>query len=185
MVIHQEAKGRIWHRLYQTRRTDPLGFARTKSRFSDPTGHAFGLVYLGSSLKVCFAEAVLRDRGDDEFYRFPITWRELEALTCAKIEVAEALRLIDLTGDGPLTMRIPSDVVGARDQTLAQLWSEAFHRHPDAIDGVIYPSRLNEERNIAIYERSLGKLAVKGTSRLVALREELAAIIDKFEIGII
>ncbi|MFN5714722.1 MAG: RES domain-containing protein, partial [Bradyrhizobium sp.] len=58
----------MWRRLYQTRFRDPLGYGFGPSRFSDPeTGlvppERFGVVYLGSSVKVCFVEAILRDRG--------------------------------------------------------------------------------------------------------------------------
>ena len=51
---------------------------------------------------------------------------ELEAYTCAEIAIAAPLTLVDLTGDGLLKMGVPTDVVGARDQTLAQIWSRRF-----------------------------------------------------------
>ncbi len=82
-------------------------------------------------------------------------------------------------------MGVPSDVVGARDQTTAQLWSAAFHAHPEAVDGVYYPSRLNEERNIALYDRALTKLKAGETPRLIECRDPLAAIIGKFDLAII
>ena len=184
LVIHREPKGAIWQRLYQTRHPEPLGFARVRSRFSDPTGMTFGVVYLGSSLKVAFGEVILRDRGDGRQGAMVVPLAEIEAYTCARIEIAVELRLVDLTRDGPLKMGVPSDVVGARDQTLAQHWSAAFHDHPDGIDGVYYPSRLNEERNIALYERALTKLTVVSTPRLIELRNGLADIINDFALAI-
>ena len=55
---------RIWLASYP----DPLGFAKGRSRFSDPRrrvdANRFGVLYLGSSLKVCFLEAILRDDRD-------------------------------------------------------------------------------------------------------------------------
>jgi hypothetical protein len=81
-------------------------------------------------------------------------------------------------------MGVPSDVVGSSDQTPAQRWSAAFHAHPDRPDGVFYPSRLNEERCIAIYDRSLGKLEAVATPRLVECDVELAAILDDLEIAL-
>ena len=52
--INRIPPGEIWRRMYETRFTDPLGWAPALSRFSDPTGHAFGVVYLGATAKVAF-----------------------------------------------------------------------------------------------------------------------------------
>ena len=59
------APGAVFGRVYRQAFPDPLGFGKTRSRFSDPRRRAeanrFGVLYLGSSLTVCFVEAVLRD----------------------------------------------------------------------------------------------------------------------------
>jgi hypothetical protein len=177
--------GGVWRRLYETRFPNPLGWGQGLSRFSDPTGKAFGVVYLGASAKVAFVETLLRDRTDGRSADCVIEMAEVEARTLASIRLVAPLRLIDLTGDGPLRMGAPSDVVGARDQSLAQVWSQAFHGHPDQPDGILYPSRLNEERCIALYDRAIGKLEVVATPRLVDCRVELAAILNDLEIAIV
>ena len=64
-------------------------------------------------------------------------------------------------------MGIPSDVVGAAPQGLAWAWSVAIHDHPLKPDGIIYPSRLNEETNLATYDRAIGKLRADRTSTLI------------------
>lgn len=185
LVLRPIKAGTVFVRLYLTRHPDPLGFGYGKSRFSDPTGKAFGVVYAGSTLKVAFNEVVLRDRGDGRTGSVPIPLAELEALTCAEIEVIDELQLVDITGDGPLRMGVPSDVVGARDQSLAQVWSSAFHGHSSEPDGVYYPSRLNEERNIALYDRSLVKMRAKRVCPLLSKRRELARLIIEFDLAII
>jgi hypothetical protein len=185
LVLRTEAVGGVWRRLYPSHHSNPLGFGLALSRFSDPTGRAFGVVYLGSSIKVAFNEVILRDRADGRAGSVPIPLAEIEAYTCAEIEVATELHLIDLTGDGGLKMGVPSDVIGARDQTTAQLWSAAFHAHPQGVDGVYYPSRLNEERNIALYERALPKLKARATPRLIECRDPLAEIINDFELSVV
>jgi hypothetical protein len=184
LAIRREPAGATWRRLYETRHSDPLGFGLVRSRFSDLIGRAFGVVYLGSSIRVAFHEAILRDRGDARTGPVLVAMAELEAFTCAEIEIATPLKLVDLTGDGPFKMGVPSDVAGARDQRLAQIWSVAFHAHPDGVDGVYYPSRLNEERNIAVYDRALPKLRARSTPRLIELRDPLAAIINDFELEV-
>ena len=68
LVTSQIASGDVWWRLYRRSHTDPLGFSYGPSRFSDPRTDLippkrYGVVYFGSTVKVCFAEAILRDRG--------------------------------------------------------------------------------------------------------------------------
>jgi hypothetical protein len=177
--------GATWRRMYETRFPDPLGFGPGLSRFSDPTGRAFGLIYLGSTAKVAFVETILRDRADGRGAACVVAYDEIEKRSLASIGPAEPLVLVNLTGDGPLRMGVPSDVVGARNQSLAQRWSVAFHDHPSAPDGVLYPSRLNEERCIALYARAIGKVKPSATPRLLDCRSELAAILDDLEIALV
>jgi hypothetical protein len=185
LTVARLPAGSRWRRMYRHHHPDPLGYALIPSRFSDPTNQAFGVVYLGASVKVCFAEAILRDRGDGRVAALPLPFSELKVWVCAEIELTDELRLIDLTGGGALRMGVPSDVAGARDQATARLWSAAFHVHPDQVDGILYPSRLNEERNVALYSRALSKVRAVATPRLLELRDELAAVIDLFDLAIV
>jgi hypothetical protein len=127
---------------------------------------------------------VLRDRAVGTMEPFLLTMAELNSYVCADIELSEPLNLVDLTGDGRLRLRTPRDVTGAMDQTAARVWSEAYFRHPGGADGVVYPSRLNGERNIALYDRALGKVVARVARRLIDRRDELAAIISDFNLAI-
>lgn len=166
---------------------DPLGFGKSPSRFSDPrrraTGNRFGVLYLGSSLKVCFIEAVLRDQGDGRIDFLLLDERDLAVRSYATIEVTAALSLVDLRGDGPLRMGIPSDVTRGSKQSLARRWSVAIHDHPTRPDGIIYPSRLNGETNLAIYGRAIPKLRALTHGPL--LKETgLAAVLRELKVGL-
>jgi hypothetical protein len=165
------AIGERFGRIYLDQYPDPLGYGKTRSRFSDPRKRGddkrFGVLYLGSSLKVCFVEAVLRDRRNGAVGDYPIEEIELAQRRYAEIEVVAPLNLVDLRGDGPIRMGVPSDVSGASGQTLARAWSGAFHDHPQIPDGILYPSRLNEEINLAIYDRAIKKLSSVRTSQLL------------------
>lgn len=130
-------------------------------------------------------EAILRDQGEGLVHPVPIPYVELEAFVRAEIEIGQELRLLDLCGDGGLRMSVPSDVVGAKNQTLARLWSKAFHEHPERVDGILYPSRLNEQRNIAVYARALPKFAPRVTPALIDCRDDLAAIIRDLDLAVI
>lgn len=149
-------------RIYRKTFPDPLGFGKNPSRFSDPrrrvANNRFGVLYLGSSLKVCFLETVLRDDRNGVVGHVEIAESELDDRRYADIQVRERLQLLDLTGDGPVRMGIPSDVARGRGQALARKWSVAFQGHPQKLDGIFYPSRLNGETNLAIYDRAVGKL---------------------------
>jgi hypothetical protein len=190
LVISQIASGDLWWRLYAGSHTDPLGFGYGPSRFSDPRTNLlppkrYGIVYFGSSVKVCFAEAILRDRGVGRLQAFPIEEAEFEDWTCAQIRVERQLDLVDLRGDGPLRMGVPTDVPRARSQKLARLWSRAFWSHPVRPDGIIYESRLNGETNIAIFGRALTKMRPLATYTLADRRSDLAAIISDFDIAVV
>lgn len=81
-------------------------------------------------------------------------------------------------------MGVPSEVVGAWDQTVAREWSAAFFAHRDVVDGVYYPSRFNEERNIALYSRAIPKLAVRRSTLLLDMVDALDIVLDELEIAI-
>jgi len=163
--------GQRFGRIYHERYPDPLGFGKTKSRFSDPRRRSedrrFGILYLGSTLKVCFVEAVLRDRRNGAVGDYPIEEAELAQRRYVEIVVISSLRLVDLRGDGPIRMGIPTDVVGSTRQALARAWSVAFYDHPAVPDGIIYSSRLNEDTNLAVYDRAIAKLNVERSFALI------------------
>lgn len=90
-----------------------------------------------------------------------------------------------MTGTGPLRLRVPTDVTGASDQSLARIWSQAFYQHPDSADDVLYPSRLIGESNIAVFDRAVAKPKVKAAPMLLDRRDEFAAIINDFDLAIL
>ncbi len=190
LALAHIATGTMWRRIYQSRFPDPLGHGFGPSRFSDPeTGlvppDRFGVIYLGSSLKVCFVETILRDRGNGRLDAFPIEWQELETWTCAEVRGKMTLQLIDLRGDGLVRMGIPTDVARSSSQDLGRAWSRAFWSHDAQPDGIISDSRLNGETNLAVFDRAVTKLSVTATPRLVECRSELAAIINDLDLAIV
>jgi hypothetical protein len=79
-------------------------------------------------LKVCFLEAILRDDRDNVVGTFPIAGKVLADRAVAAIAPTRDLKLLDLRGDGPARMGIPSDVIRGAKQSLARAWSVAFHQ---------------------------------------------------------
>jgi hypothetical protein len=87
------------YRLYSSSHPDPLGFGFSPSRFSDPRlklpeKDRFGIIYFGSSLKVCFLERVLRDLRNGQLGDVPIPYAELEQLMCAEVTTVRPWSLV-------------------------------------------------------------------------------------------
>jgi RES domain len=179
--------GQTFGRIHLTRHRDPLGYSKVPSRFSDPRRRVlrnrFGVLYLGSTLKVSFLEAVLRDRRNGVVGNYVIGEGELHSRCYARIEPISPLRLVDLRRDGCVRMGIPSDVPRSANHALARRWSLAFYQHPSQPDGIIYPSRLNEDICVATYDRAISKLrAVSSTALIDALG--LADVLDDLLVAI-
>jgi RES domain len=102
----------------------------------------------------------------------------------AEIAVARALTLVDLYDDAAIRMGVPSDVARASQQSLARSWSLAFHEHPEQPDGIIYPSRLNAETNLAIYGRAISKMTVHSVTPLINAKG-LAEVLDDLKVALV
>ncbi len=180
--------GRRFGRIYASAFPDPLGFGKTASRFSDPRRRdatkRFGVLYLGETLKVCFLEAVLRDRRDGLIGDLPIEEKEIYARRYAEVETIADLSLVDLRDDHAIRMGVPTDVAKSSRQSLARSWALAFHEHQSLPDGIIYPSRLNGHTNIAVFERAVSKLAPARVVPLIGA-PGLAAVINDLRVSLV
>ena len=179
--------GQTFGRIYLSRYSDPLGYSKAPSRYSDPRRRAlmnrFGVLYMGSTLKVCFLEAILRDQRNGIIGEYEIGESELRSRRYALIEPTSRLYLVDLRGNGCVRMGIPSDVPRSTNQALARRWSLAIYEHPSQPDGIIYSSRLNEDTNVAIYDRAVMKLRAVGTTELIRA-PGFAEILDDLRVAI-
>ena len=72
--------------------------------------------------------------------------------------------------------------------TLANLNYSAFHWTLDLEQApirILYPSRLNEEINLALYDMALPKMQVSTTRPFLEYKAEVAALILEFKLAII
>jgi hypothetical protein len=186
--IETVPSGRRFGRIYASAFPDPLGFGKTPSRFSDPRRRdatkRFGVLYLGETLKVCFLEAVLRDRRDGLIGDLPIDEKEIYARRYAEVETIAELSLVDLREDHAIRMGVPTDVAKSSRQRLARSWALAFHEHQSLPDGIIYPSRLNGHTNVAVFERAVSKLAPARVMPLIGA-PGLAAVINDLRVSLV
>ena len=180
------AVGRTFGRIHRRAYPEPLGHGKNSSRFSDPRRrmpeNRFGVLYLGATLKVCFVETLVRDQRDGLVGALDMPETDLDDRLYSEIRVKQQLRLIDLQGDGPVRMGVPTDVVRGRTQTRARQWSLAIHEHPASVDGILYPSRLNNEVNLAVYDRALLKLEAVHSVDLKHAAG-LGAILTTYKVG--
>jgi hypothetical protein len=116
---------------------------------------------------------------------FRSPYAELEQLMCAEIVTARPLNLVDLRGDNPVKMGVPTDAVRASSHRLGQKWSLAFRLHKQLPHGILYPSRLNEEINLALYDVALPNVRVSRTRPFLEYTAEAAALIREFKLAIV
>lgn len=188
LALHTVPLRARFGRIYFDRYPDPLGYGKAPSRFSDPRrrvpGNRFGVLYLGETLKVCFLEAVLRDRRDGAVSDLPIDEDELRSRRYAEVETAQPLRLVDLRGDHAVVMGVPTDVAKASHHTLGRLWSVAFYEHSEQPDGVVYASRLNGHTNVAVYDRAVPRLKPARVTRLLAAAG-IADVLTQLQVALV
>lgn len=155
---------RSFCRIYASTYPDPLGYGKGPSRFGDPRkelteDQRFGVLYLGESFAVAFAETLIRDGPTFRQGAFFLPFDELKARLVAEVGSRAPLRLVDLSGRTPIRMGIPSDVAKRENHSSGMRWSLALHEHPDEPDGILYRSRLDDSfLNIAIYGRAVERL---------------------------
>jgi hypothetical protein len=186
LITTTVAPGSVWHHIFLDRYADPLGYGDAPSRFSDPRRNPkkrFGVYYAGATFEVAFLETLIRDTKNQKPDLLLLSAADLDAYVHVAITLRAPLDLVDLRAGNAIAMGIPTDAVRARSHRLGQRTSLALHDHPDQADGLCYPSRLNEDDNIAIYDRALPKLDAAPRRKLSSC-PELAPILDRYRIAI-
>ena len=188
-VVQTLASGTRYSRLYNHKYPNPLGYGKTPSRFSDPRVNLperqrYGVLYVGATLAVCFAETVLRDRFVGLGVGLWVDEKELDERVHSEISLKGDLEVVDLTGDGPLRMGMPTDAAHASGQQLGRLWSQAFHDHPQKVNGILYRSRINGDINLAVFNRAIVDLTGNGNIPLVEV-EDFAPMIERMHVALI
>ncbi|HEV3109192.1 MAG TPA: RES family NAD+ phosphorylase [Candidatus Binataceae bacterium] len=160
-----------------------MGTPRVDSPNPRRLANAFGVYYMGVTFEVAFLETILRDTRNQNPATLLIAPKDLENYVHTQIMVRETLDLVDLRGGNAITMGIPTDAVRARSHRHGRRTRLAFYTHPRRPDGIYYPSRLNQDENIAVYDRAVHKLNAGPTRRLNQF-PELAAVLDRYRIAI-
>jgi hypothetical protein len=168
-------------RLVRIHRSDlgPLFFGATGgNRFDDPH-KAYGVCYLSLTLEGAFAETCLRSVGA----RF-VSLTFLEARSFSEIALTKPLRLVSVHGPG-LARIGATGAVTSGPHVIAQRWSRAIHDHSEAPDGISYRANHdNGELCAALFDRARDRLVPADPTPLTADRERLAALLERYKVGL-
>jgi RES domain-containing protein len=157
----------------------PLFFGTSgDNRFDDPE-RIYGVCYVALTLEGAFAETCLRAVGAQFVATSYLNPRAFTA-----IEARAPLRLVAVHGTGLARIGATS-VVSGGEHALAQIWSRAIYDHPSAPDGLLYRANHdNGEICTALFDRSADRLGVGRTQGLLTDRARLAALLDRYNVGL-
>src|SRR5262249_57284615 len=102
---------------------------------------------------------------------------------CERMEVAAAFSCGSRRGRGCSGRGLPRGGARRWKQSWARRWSLALYNHPTEADGIIYPSRLNGETNLAVYDRAIPKLRAAAQRELLK-QIGLAAVLRDLKVGL-
>ena len=183
----QVAVGSRWHHIFLGYHRDPLGFSFASSRFSDPRKsprQRFGVYYVGQTFEVAFLETIVRDLRNGIPGSLILSADDLDAYDHVQITVDHPLDLLDLRGGNAIAMGVPTNAIRASTHRLGQRASLAAYLRAEQLDGIWYPSRLNGDENLAVYDRAVGKLSAGRRRPLIAC-PELARILNTYRVALV
>jgi hypothetical protein len=179
--------GSVWHHIFQERFPDPLGFGFGASRFSDPRKSArprFGTYYVAGRFETAFLETIIRDRRNGNPGPLVMSAADLDDYVHVPVIIDQRLSMVDLRGGNAIALGLPTNTIRAAAHRRGQSASLAIYRRAENFDGIWYPSRLDGEENLAIYDRAVPKLSA-GPRRKLGACLELAPILDIYRIALV
>lgn len=130
-------------------------------RFDSPTG-SFGVLYIAPALDGAVIETLLRSPQQRMVSR-----TDIEKRAVSKLEAGRPMRLVKAHGCHLSMIGATSALFTGRYDHCRE-WSDALFLHPDAPDGILYPSRHNPDAFcIALSERRDVLLATTSTTPLM------------------
>jgi hypothetical protein len=148
------------------------------NRFDDPK-REYGVLYAARSLEGAFAETCLRELGATL-----IPLARLGARSVSIIETTAKLRLVGLHGPGLARVGATAALTSGTYE-ISQPWSRAIHGHPPVVDGIAYRSNHdNGELCVALFDRCRSRLRASAADPLAADPNRLAALLDRYRIGL-
>ena len=147
----------------------PLG------RFDSYYGR-FGTLYCAPDFEGAFVETILRNPG-----RSLVSLAEIETRGLSVISIQRDVQLVDLTGSGLSRLGLDARFLSGPYE-LCGTWADAFHDHPSAPSGIIYPSRFDPSQHcVALISRLAPDIAAMTAPAPLGERlTDVAAAFDRY-----
>lgn len=148
---------------------------------------AFGVCYLGSTLKSCIAATCLSSYQTGHSVNGHLDSSRM----VVRVEVTEGLDLLDLSGDGPLMAGTRMGILDEyQKRSITQEWARRFYLNPfgeyQPIDGIRWLSAKNREMVYVLYARAHNKVKIIRKAGVLdkSLRTEVMRICRDYRIVI-
>lgn len=171
------------YRLIPTEHEDqPLRVNPHPSRFCDPR-QGYSVLYAAVSLQCAVWEGLLRNRFARRRHRL-LGSAAAKEKTVVTLYATADLELVDLRDDGPARIGAPTAVTHDTNHAAGRSLSSATYMNVPEADGFLYTSRFTGHTCVAVFDRAVGKLAVRETTSLIELPDFLQTLID-YDISLI
>jgi len=170
-----------WYRLNTVYQPNPLYFDRSgKGRF-DGLSQSYGILYTGMCEYAIFAECFARKNGSRL-----ITEEDLQSRDLWQITSHRPLILLRLHGNSLVQMGADAQVFSTTDYEIPRKWAEAIYHHPSQFDGIIWRSRLdNDKFCCGIFDRAQSALLPRNLGSLINYPLLLGNILAHYNFGLV
>jgi RES domain len=169
-----------WYRLNDRDFTSSLYFDRSGSGRFDSPAQGYGILYVGADPYASWIECYGRTHGAKGVSEIVLKQRNLFT-----IDSQRELVFADVTGNGLVKMGADARL-SSGSYVAARQWAQAIYDHPQAVDGIRYRSRHDDERYCyGIFDRCGDELQEKNLGNLLESNPKLLAeILSCYDYGL-
>jgi len=157
----------------------PKFFGKTGNWRFDSPNKDYGTLYAAMSEQACFVETLLR--GLNSF----VAQSELDIRSLCSFRVIREIRLVRAYGPHLNSVGASSVVTSTSDYEVCQRWSQKFHSHPDAPDGILYRSNYdNDELALVLFNRAEAAIDAGSSKPIMSDTGLLGKILNRYKASI-
>lgn len=163
--------------------SDPIYWPRRGLyRFDSPLAK-YGVLYTGRT----FETALLEVFGDSWMKSRMTALTFLKEFEVCEIALGHRLKVVNLSGERLNPLGMDANIFASLAYDSTQRWAAAFMEHPDAPNGIRYPSRKNERlHNFALFSTPAVMAAVRITHRYPLLdHPHLFRLLQSYRVALI
>lgn len=168
--------GTVFHRIHRAAQ-GPLFFGPTGptplQRYDDPAG-GFRILYLALALETAFGETLVRVPTVTDVLASDVAIRARSELVAAR-----ALRLYPLVDAGVSAHGLSFAELHGSDYRRTRAVAAEIHART-AADGILYTSRFNDRRCVALFDRARSAIAATATTGVAIPPEQARALAARF-----